>query len=122
MLSSRQSIIRTCKALRNDQDKPVQSDLALTPAQMADLAEKGIPISTANAQLAYEDGTRSATFDIPIEERRGIDIADVWNTQQDARDKVVNAYQQAKKESIYLSKFADDGSQHSPRSSDPSDE
>lgn len=107
MLSSRLSYPRTCSVSRDENDKPVVNGLALTPAQMAELAERGIPISTANAQLAYEDGDRSSSMDVQIEDRRGVDMADVWNAQQDARNRVKQAYQSAIQDSMYNEKMKD---------------
>lgn len=101
MLTSRNSIPRTCSVKRDEHDKPVQNGLALTPAQMAEMAERGIPISTANAQLAYEEGDRSNSFDIPVEDKRGVDMADVWVAQQDARKRVKDAYLSAYQDSLF---------------------
>lgn len=101
MLTSRISTPRTCTAKRVEDDKPVQNGLALTPAQMADMAERGIPISTSNAQLAYDESDRVASFDLPVEDRRGVDIADVWVSQMDARKRVKDAYHQAREDSMF---------------------
>lgn len=65
--------------------------LSVSPSQMAKMAERGIPIS-AQSSDAFFDGVSNPSFDIPIEDRRGIDVNAVWNAQQDARKRIINAH------------------------------
>lgn len=70
----------------------VQPDLALTPAQMMDMQSRGIPINLGNASL-FSDGSPNPSFDIPIAEQRGIDIAEVWSLEKLSRKNIRTAYQ-----------------------------
>lgn len=77
----------------------VDPTLAMTPAQMDAMAKKGIPISTANLANQYFDGNPpdKCSFDIPVGDRRGVDIIDAWQAQKDARQNLSKAAQMAAK-------------------------
>ena len=81
---------RTCHVLDNGFTKVVPG-LAVTPSQMARMTAQGIPISSQLAEN-FVDGTSNPSFDIPIEQRRGIDVVQVWEAQKDARLKIINAH------------------------------
>lgn len=74
-------------------DAPFESTvngLAVTPADMHRMVDRGIPVTPANDALFF-DGTPNVTFDLPIEDARGVDVNDIWNAQQDSRRKIKNA-------------------------------
>lgn len=74
-------------------DAPFESTvngLAVTPSDMHRMVDRGIPVSPANDALFF-DGTPNVTFDLPIEDARGVDVNDIWNAQQDSRRKLKNA-------------------------------
>ena len=50
------------------------------------------------SQLPSADFTDEESWIVPIEYRRGQDIADVWNAQRDARAKIVAAYDDKRKQ------------------------
>ena len=90
---------RTCTCTRKPGELPVHGDLAYTPAQMYEAAKAGVPISTQNiSQLPADDFTDEESWIVPVEYRRGQDIADVWNAQRDARAKIVAAYNDKRKQ------------------------
>lgn len=90
---------RTCTCARKAGELPVRGDLSYTPAQMYEAAKAGIPISTQNiSQLPSNDFTDEESWIVPIEYRRGQDIADIWNAQRDARAKIVAAYNEKRKQ------------------------
>lgn len=68
----------------------VQPNLALTPSQMSQLVSKGSAISTQNLQGQYFDGLESEElgWQVPIGERRGIDMAEVWQAEKSSRKNV----------------------------------
>lgn len=68
----------------------VQQNLAVTPAQMMSLTEKGIAISTQTLQ--YDEGSLNPSNIVPIDARRGVDVNDVWQASETARKKLVNAH------------------------------
>lgn len=75
----------------DDGFEKVVPGLSVSPSQMALMAEKGIPI-TAQLSDAFVDGVSNPPFDIPIEDRRGIDVNAVWNAQKDARKRIIAAH------------------------------
>ena len=84
-------INRTCKFKNcryGEFEDPVQNGLAITPAQMLDLTNRGIPVSPSNLGLEYDDGYSELEFDVPSEHVRGIDMADLWEQREDMRDKM----------------------------------
>lgn len=78
----------TCKYSRTDQK--TKPGLAVTPAQMSQMADKGIAISAQNAANFY-DGSENPSWDVLPEYERGIDVADLWQNQQTARKKIFTA-------------------------------
>lgn len=90
---------RTCTCTRKAGELPVRGDLSYTPTQMYEAAKAGVPISTQNiSQLPSNDFTDEESWIVPIEYRRGQDIADIWNAQRDARAKIVAAYNEKRKQ------------------------
>ena len=50
------------------------------------------------SQLPSDDFTDEESWIVPVEYRRGQDIADIWNAQRDARAKIVAAYNEKRKQ------------------------
>lgn len=80
---------RFASAKCKDSDLPVQGNLAVTPAQMAKMAANGVAISS---QIAgnFNDGSTDVSFDVPLQQVRGLDIVDYWEAQKDSRFNVKN--------------------------------
>lgn len=76
----------------------VAGGLAMTPSQMDVMRRKGQPITLSNLSDQYFDGYDPAhcKFDLPIGEMRGVDMADVWTAQKDAR-RMMSALQKTAK-------------------------
>ena len=75
----------SCKRLPHE--PVVQPNLAMTPAQVAEMAAAGKPVSSTSVGTYY-DGTPNPSFDLPIDQKRGCDIADAWNASVEAQDKL----------------------------------
>lgn len=71
-------------------DLKVKPGLSVSPAQMMEYTARGIAISASN--LSYMDGDTSRSMDIPLEARRGIDAADVWQASETAKKRLVNVH------------------------------
>lgn len=69
-------------------ETPVQNGLAVTPSQMWELQQSGFPISTQTAGLSFDDGQYKVDWEVPMEHRRGIDPADLFEYQEQMRGKV----------------------------------
>jgi len=70
----------------------VSSGLALTPSQMLELSQSGIPVSSQMANDMFFDGDTSMRVHIDPLDRRGIDVVDAWNLQKSSRRKVMEAH------------------------------
>lgn len=73
-----------------------QSGLAITPARMAEMVNQGIPVSTDNASGQFYDGIPMPSFDIPIDQKRGVDMAQIWQAQKSARSHISNNFSNLK--------------------------
>lgn len=90
------SAFAQCK--RKNNERVVQNDLAVTPTQMADLASKGVPIAPQNLGLGYQEGVSNLDYQPPLEHIRGIDIAELWESREQVKDKVRNAKKAAQQQ------------------------
>lgn len=72
----------------------VKQNQALTPAQIADYTAKGIAVSSSQ-NLVFDEGVPNPG-PLPLEQRRGIDVADVWNASKSASKKLKLAIKSAK--------------------------
>lgn len=68
----------------------VQPNLAITPSRMAELVDEGIPVSSSLMSGFFNDGVENPSWDLPIDQRRGVDVAEVWNAQRDARNNITS--------------------------------
>lgn len=90
---------RLAEAKVNPGFMPTRQGLAYSPSKMLELAERGIPISSPNVGTFF-DGVDRPEWSVPIERQRGVDPADVWQAQADARYK----FHTAKIEKVQISK------------------
>lgn len=51
---NRRKVFAHC--VRHEGEQDVQSGLAMTPSQMYDMAQKGLPITTRNLGVTYDEG------------------------------------------------------------------
>ena len=73
---------------------PVKQNQALTPAQIADYTARGIAVSSSQ-NLVFDDGVPNPA-PLPLEQRRGIDVAEVWNASKTSSKKLKSAIKSAK--------------------------
>lgn len=83
------SRLHTCKPRTMSHESHTQNGLAYTPAQMMAAADMGVPISTHNLpdNLFFDGVQGDLSFDIPIDMKRGVDIADCWESSRTAKKK-----------------------------------
>lgn len=84
---------RPARCHLQDGEVCTQPGLAVTPSEMLEMAEAGIPINSVNAESFYDDGRRSAGVEPPIDRRRGVDIGDIWENDMDIRKKMRKLHQ-----------------------------
>lgn len=91
-VARRQPHQKLCSIQRRFDEQGVQENLAVSPAQMRDMNEKGIAISTQNLPESYFiDGNGENSFFIPITERRGVDSCMMWEEEQTIKKKMRKA-------------------------------
>lgn len=69
----------------------VADGLALTPSQMLELSQHGVPVSSHFDDSQFYDGDSTNSLDLLPEHIRGLDISDYWNMSRDARAKFSKA-------------------------------
>lgn len=69
-------------------ESKVQSNLALTPAQMEQMTFQGRAIASQSLELFAQYPRLPLQDGLPLEFRRGVDINTAWEAQQVAREKV----------------------------------
>lgn len=89
--------IRPYKAKPSENDIPVNGKLALTPAKMMKMAERGIPISSQTLNNEYFDGDIKVSWEVPMDRQRGVDVNDMWNHNEDVRKRLKSATKDAVK-------------------------
>lgn len=86
--------MRPCSLKRTDLDLDVQDGLALTPAQVAEMTNAGVPISQPNA-MQFFDGYKTQDFEPILIDKRYVGLVDIWTAEKDARAKLRKAAQNA---------------------------
>lgn len=81
---------------KHDAFESTKQGLAVTPSDMSNMLSRGIPISAQINEELFFDGLDNPSFDIPIEEQRGVDVNDVWLAQRQARSKLISAHKRDK--------------------------
>jgi hypothetical protein len=108
MKQSIKNRVRVAICTRTKQDLPVQNDLALTPAKVLEMAEKGIPVSAQASVDNFYDGEQNVSWDaLSLDEQRGVDIVDMWNAEKDIKGRI-------KQKSFELEQQKQKGAQNEP--------
>lgn len=73
-------------------DKPVtKQGLAYTPAELMQYQKKGIPVSAQSSE-SYFDGEANPSFDLAVDQLRGVDVVSCWEAQTLSRSRLANAH------------------------------
>ncbi|MBR1798297.1 MAG: hypothetical protein IJ761_00145 [Bacteroidales bacterium] len=83
---NRSSNVKSC--LYSADDVIVQNNLAVTPSDMANMVAQGIPVSPTNLGMTYDEGYSNVDFDIPLDRKRGVDMAMLYEAQQAIKSKL----------------------------------
>ncbi|UCS96028.1 MAG: hypothetical protein [Microviridae sp.] len=89
--------VRPCKCtLCADIDRlQTKEGLALTPSHVKELTDKGIAVNLPNANGFFSSESKSDWFVEP-QFRRDANMASLWEQEQSAKSKVVNAHKKDK--------------------------
>lgn len=78
--------------IRPEVDKEMTlNDLAMTPTQVKQLADKGVACSMPNLDYLDSDGAPKHDYSVAGMFRRGMTREELWQNQQIARKNVINA-------------------------------
>lgn len=83
---------RSTSPKRRDDELPVYGNLVVTPAEMMNMADKGIPISAQNMSYLPADGEKNPSWDLPLDRLRGVDPAQMWEESQVIKQKAKLAH------------------------------
>lgn len=81
--------IYTCPKCEND--TIVKQGLSYSPADMARLTERGLPVNSLNNGKAFIDGEENPSFTVTSDRTRHVDVCDLWEEHMTIRDKARNA-------------------------------
>lgn len=85
------SASRLAKCRCVDEVKRTIAGLAMTPAQVAELTARGIPVSTKGMQEYYDESPNPMSFTVEPMFKRGADINQLWELEKDAQSKFLSA-------------------------------
>lgn len=69
-------------------------NLAITPQQIKEMADRGIPVSPMNVQFIDVNG--DASWDVEPQFRREMDMATAWNLEKSSQRKALQVLRQKK--------------------------
>lgn len=87
-------LFRGCTVRRSPDDAPVQSGLAITPADMLIASQNGIPISAQLQSASFQDGEANPSMDLPLDLQRGVDMNQLWEAQKGIHRKVLHGHRE----------------------------
>lgn len=87
------------KTVKSSDEPVVRNGLAYTPADMARLTERGMPVNALAAASMYTDGEMNPSFDISSDRERHVDVADLWEQHQQIISRARNAQRAKSKKS-----------------------
>lgn len=79
MFSKSPNRIKFAETVPSPDEQPVNPHLAADLRDLDALRRRGEPISVQNAANIYYDGVTGDARDVAFEDRRGVDLNDVWN-------------------------------------------
>lgn len=79
------------RCTRCDFEEVVRKGLSYSPADMARLTERGMPVNSLNNGKAFIDGEENPSFHVTSDRQRFVDVADLWEEHVTLRDKARKA-------------------------------
>lgn len=80
----------------SDEDQVVREGLAYSPADMARLTERGMPVNSLSTGKVFVDGEENPSFNVTSDRTRFVDVCDLWEEHQLIRDKARKAHKSSK--------------------------
>lgn len=85
MFAQNPKSVKFAKCVRKEYEPEVNGHLAYSLSEINHMVQQGKPISLSNAENMYYDGSEQCTFDLPLDQRRGVDINDMWQHSKDVK-------------------------------------
>lgn len=82
MFTGKQNKLVVARCVRRDTDPDMNPHLAYDLSDLDLLRRQGKPISVQNADGLYYDGSEDCSFNLPLDQQRGVDINDLWERSQ----------------------------------------
>lgn len=82
---------RKCVCRTRPDEQVVREGQAYSPADMARLTEKGMPVNSLMTGKTFIDGEENPSFFVPAERGRHVDVCDLWEQHMVLRDKARSA-------------------------------
>lgn len=93
-LNAGSNIMATCN-IYGKYEKPVQGGLALTPAMVKQMTDRGLSVSTPNIGQIQENGPSDGTLEPQY--RRGMDMNTAWELSHNVSKGLIHAHKRDKK-------------------------
>lgn len=107
-MNTRQNSFLQRKKIMNtvltETEHPVQAGLSITPSQMLDMTQRGLPVNPQNVNpdiWSDTDHTKEHDFAVSPHLQRGVTMSGLWETSQDAKHKIRTAYSKVKTSNEY---------------------
>lgn len=89
--------ITRCVCHKHEEEPVVRKGLSYSPADMAKLTDRGMPVNGLNTQQVFFDGEVNPSWFIGAERERFVDVAELWEKDQILKDKARKARSMSKK-------------------------
>lgn len=73
--------------IRKVGDEIVKNGLAITPQQMLEMSNRGLAVSSSMNAHVLEDYAKDHDYEVPLQYRRGADMADLFVARRDVQEK-----------------------------------
>ena len=89
--------LKTTKTHITEGEAVTRQGLAYTPADMERMTAQGIPVSSQEIAARFYDGDHGSDFNVTSDREKGVDVNDLWEQDNDIREKARKAYKASKK-------------------------
>lgn len=88
--------IKQATCVRHESEPVVRNGLSYSPADMAKLTDRGMPVNGMNASQVYFDGEENPSFFVTSDRERFVDVCDLWEEHMRIRDRAREASKKRK--------------------------
>lgn len=85
------SVTRLASCKCKDEIKRTIGGLAMTPRQVAEMAARGVPVTSQAAAGIYDENQSPTNYIVEPLYKRGADINQLWEMEKDAQNRFLRA-------------------------------